>query len=213
MWWSYLGNAFLGTIMLITMLFCIGDLNDAIESDAPYLVLFTNTGSTPVALLLSIVLFILIFVGNINALATTSRELWAFSRDKGFPFSKWISHVSSLAIILYYQSPRTLIVMRLILDESQMECSFQLRLPCFHHRQHFLLDQSRLNLRLQYYRLTKPARSPLHLHDFHRLCASQAPSERGTASCSVESRKTWTTRQCVRFLLQFLCHHLLVLPW
>lgn len=95
MWWSYIGNAFLATIMLITMLFCIGDLDDAIESDAPYLILFTNTGSTPVALLLSIVLFLLVFVGNINALATTSRELWAFARDKGFPFSKWISHVSS----------------------------------------------------------------------------------------------------------------------
>jgi choline transport protein len=95
MWWSYLGNVSLGTIMLITMLFCIGDLDDAIDSDAPYLILFTNTGSTPVALLLSVVLFILIFAGNISALATVSRELWAFSRDKGFPFSKRISHVSS----------------------------------------------------------------------------------------------------------------------
>lgn len=76
------------------MLFGIGSLNDAINSDAPYLNLFTNTGSTGVALALTIILFFLIFAGNVTALAATSRELWAFSRDRGFPFSRWISHVS-----------------------------------------------------------------------------------------------------------------------
>jgi choline transport protein len=101
MWWSYIVNVFMGTIVLLTMPFCIGDLDNAINSDAPYLVLFTNTGSRGVALLLCIVLFFLIFSGNITALATTSRELWAFSRDKGFPFPRWIFHVSSLLIIFY----------------------------------------------------------------------------------------------------------------
>ncbi len=100
MWWSYLGNVLLGTVMLITMLFCIGDLDGVIESDAPYLVLFTNTGSTAVALLLSIVLFILVFAGNITCVATASREIWAFSRDKGFPYSKWISKASLVYAIL-----------------------------------------------------------------------------------------------------------------
>jgi choline transport protein len=76
------------------MLFLIGDLEAALEADAPYLNLFVNTGSTGVALMLTIILFFLIFSGNITALATTSRELWAFSRDKGFPFSRWISHMN-----------------------------------------------------------------------------------------------------------------------
>jgi choline transport protein len=102
MWWSYIVNVFMGPIVLITMLFCIGDLDNAINSDAPYLVLFTDTGSQGVALLLCIVLFFLIFSGNITTLATASRELWAFSQDKGFPFSRWISHVSSLLIISYH---------------------------------------------------------------------------------------------------------------
>lgn len=91
---SYLLNVFLGIIMLITILFCIGDLNNALSSSAPYQVLFNNTGKTGVALLLNIIVFLLVFSGNITALATCSRELWAFSRDKGFPFSKWISRVS-----------------------------------------------------------------------------------------------------------------------
>lgn len=87
-------NVTMGIAMLVTMLFCIGDLDAAIASPAPYLVLFQNTGSNTVATVLMIILLILIFLGNITALATTSRELWAFSRDKGFPFSAWISRVS-----------------------------------------------------------------------------------------------------------------------
>ena len=75
------------------MLFGIGALEDVLESDAPYLFLFLNTGSHRVALLLIVILFLLIFTGNITTLVTVSRELWAFSRDRGFPFSGWISHV------------------------------------------------------------------------------------------------------------------------
>lgn len=94
MWWSYLLNVFMGIIILITMLFCIGDLDDAINSPAPYLSLFNNTGSVGVAMTLTVILFLLIFSGNVTALATTSREAWAFSRDQGFPFSKWISRMN-----------------------------------------------------------------------------------------------------------------------
>ena len=94
MWWSYLLNVFMGVITLITMLFCIGSLEEALASEAPYLVLFKNTGSNAVTFVLMVVLLILIFMGNITALATTSRELWAFSRDKGLPCSKWISKMN-----------------------------------------------------------------------------------------------------------------------
>lgn len=98
MWWSYVLNAALGVIMLIVMLFCIGPLEDVLKAQSPYLVLFLNTGSDSMAFVLLVVLFILIALGNITALATTSREIWAFSRDKGFPFSRWISRVFSLPI-------------------------------------------------------------------------------------------------------------------
>lgn len=91
-------NVFMGIVTLITMLFCIGPLEAALAVDAPYLVLFKNTGSNAVAFVLMIILLILVFSGNITALATTSREVWAFSRDKGFPFSRWISTVHPLLL-------------------------------------------------------------------------------------------------------------------
>ncbi|KAL8707982.1 MAG: hypothetical protein Q9220_007062 [cf. Caloplaca sp. 1 TL-2023] len=80
--------------MLVTMIFCTGNLEDAIASADPYLNLLQNTGSKSIALLLSVILFLLVFSGDITALAVTSRETWAFARDKGFPFSGWISHMN-----------------------------------------------------------------------------------------------------------------------
>lgn len=93
MWWSFVINVILGIAALVTMLFCIRSLEDAIEAEVPYLALFNNTGSTAVALVLTAILLILIFSGNITALATTSREVFAFSRDKGFPFSDFLSKI------------------------------------------------------------------------------------------------------------------------
>ncbi|KAK6585578.1 hypothetical protein PZA11_002305 [Diplocarpon coronariae] len=95
MWWSYVLNVTMGISILIVMLFCIGPLESVLDAQSPYLALFKNTGSNAMAFSLLIILFILISLGNITALATTSREMWAFSRDKGFPFSRWISRMDN----------------------------------------------------------------------------------------------------------------------
>lgn len=125
MWWAYVLNVVMGFIMLITMLFCTGDLADAISSSDPYLNLLQNTGKTSIALLLSVILFLLIFSGNITALATTSREVWAFSRDRGFPFYNWISRVS-LAVHMKFPNRWLSIPFS---DEPQLECPLQRHLP------------------------------------------------------------------------------------
>lgn len=93
MWWSFLLNVSMGIVTLITMLFCIGSLDDAINAETPYLQLFLNTGSNAAAFVFCILLLVLIYSGDITALATTSREVFAFSRDRGFPFSRWLSKI------------------------------------------------------------------------------------------------------------------------
>lgn len=60
----------------------------------PYLTLFNNTGSPALSIVLNVILWLLIFAGNITALATCAREMWAFSRDKGLPYSKWIGKMN-----------------------------------------------------------------------------------------------------------------------
>ena len=97
-------NVLLGIVALITMLFCIGSLDAALESESPYLQLFLNTGSSALAYVLLLILFLLIYSGNVTCLATASREVFAFARDKGFPLSKWLSkmnkrrHVPDIAV-------------------------------------------------------------------------------------------------------------------
>ncbi|KAI7164906.1 GABA permease-like protein [Hortaea werneckii] len=95
MWYSYIGNVLMGIVMLVTMLFCIGPLEDVIDSDVPYLLLFNNTGSASLSVVLNVILFVLIYAGNITALATCAREMWAFARDRGLPFSSWIGKMDT----------------------------------------------------------------------------------------------------------------------
>jgi len=92
-WWSYIGNVIFGFIMLITLLFCIGPLDDAIASYWPFITLFNRTGSTRLNLFFNILLWILVYLGNITTLATCARETWAFARDKGLPGFGWIGHM------------------------------------------------------------------------------------------------------------------------
>ena len=80
--------------MLITMLFTMGDLDTALDADSPFETAFANTGSPGMNLFLILVLALLIGAGNIAAVTTTSRETWAFARDGGLPFSRFMAKVS-----------------------------------------------------------------------------------------------------------------------
>ncbi|KAI0482598.1 amino acid transporter [Xylariaceae sp. FL0804] len=93
MFWSFVYNTAGGVVMLVTMLFCMGPLEAAVASDVPYLLLFNNTGSAALSLALNVVLFLLIYLGNITALAACAREMWAFARDRGLPWARWIGHM------------------------------------------------------------------------------------------------------------------------
>ncbi|KAF4459990.1 amino acid permease 2 (AAP-2) [Fusarium albosuccineum] len=92
-WWSYVGNVLFGFVMLITMLFCIGPLDSVIESDWPFITLFDRTGSQSLNLFFNVILWLLVYLGNITTLATCARETWAFARDRGLPGSQWIGHM------------------------------------------------------------------------------------------------------------------------
>ena len=95
--WSFLVNIPLTYILLLTFLFCIGNLNDALSSSTgyPFMYAFQNaTGSVPASTGLSfLVLLLLVFI-TISALASASRQTFAFARDNGLPFTTWIGHVS-----------------------------------------------------------------------------------------------------------------------
>ena len=79
--------------------FCIGDIGEALSHTTgyPFIYVFQNAtesvgGTTG---FVSVVLVLLVMI-TISALASSSRQMFAFARDDGLPFSKWLGTVSTL---------------------------------------------------------------------------------------------------------------------
>ncbi|KAM7213536.1 Amino acid/polyamine transporter I [Rhypophila decipiens] len=91
---TILVNGLFGFGMLIAALFCMGDLQSAMQSGLNYpfvAIFFTSTkqSASGTCLMVSIVL-VLSFFATFGQFAGASRQLWAFARDKGPPFSGWL---------------------------------------------------------------------------------------------------------------------------
>lgn len=89
-------NSGLGFLMLVTFCVCLGDVESAIGSPTgqPHIqILYNATGSIPAATALASVTTIMAVFGCVNNVATCSRQLFAFARDHGVPFSAFLSRV------------------------------------------------------------------------------------------------------------------------
>jgi choline transport protein len=93
--WAYILNGGLGFVFLISFLFAITDLDAALndETGYPFLTVFAAAVNTGGVNGLTAIVTILIFAGTVSFNLSTSRQTWAFARDEGLPFSKWIAHV------------------------------------------------------------------------------------------------------------------------
>lgn len=100
MMWSYMINGTLGFITLTTLLFSIPDVEAAIDDPTgyPFLWVFQQSMPTRGTNALTIIVLVLVIASNISFNASTSRQTYAFARDKGLPFSDWIAHVRSSLI-------------------------------------------------------------------------------------------------------------------
>ncbi|KAK8127242.1 hypothetical protein PG984_008350 [Apiospora sp. TS-2023a] len=94
-WTTFFNGAF-GWIMLITFCSCLGNIDDVLNTPTgfPFLAVFESaTQSKAGATGLSIIIVIMTIAGNLTGVATASRQLWAFSRDQGMPFSSYFAYV------------------------------------------------------------------------------------------------------------------------
>ncbi|KAK1823102.1 hypothetical protein LTR12_002405 [Friedmanniomyces endolithicus] len=93
---SYLIGTTSGLVMVITFCFCFttDDLSSA--TGFAFMEIYrTATGSNGATLALTAILIILTFFSATNFVASASRQLYAFARDGGLPFSAQIAKVSS----------------------------------------------------------------------------------------------------------------------
>jgi choline transport protein len=86
MLWATFANGIMGITMIITFCFCITDLNDIIgdsASEVPVInVIFNATGSYAATCVLGSLLVVLLFFSTVTTIASASRQVWAFSRDR-----------------------------------------------------------------------------------------------------------------------------------
>lgn len=90
-------NGVLGFAIVVTFLFCIGDVEKALGTNTGYSyieVFYAATNSRVGASVMAAIPAALVICASFGFLASSSRLTWAFARDKGVPFSDFLSHVS-----------------------------------------------------------------------------------------------------------------------
>lgn len=95
--WSVAPNAILGLLVIVTLAFTSGDPQEIMQTPTgePFIQIFYDvTQSKAAATVMASIIVVLLCSCCFNEVATSSRQLWSFARDRGFPASSWLSHVS-----------------------------------------------------------------------------------------------------------------------
>ena len=95
--WAFFGNGVIALVFLLTYLFAIPSVEDAINdpSGFPFIYVFDQAGGAPVVNSLTILVVVIVIFSNVSFNAATSRTTWAFARDKGLPGWRWIAKVDA----------------------------------------------------------------------------------------------------------------------
>jgi amino acid transporter len=97
---SLLINGTAGFAMVIAMVFCMGNIDQAITSGPgllgfPHMFIFKQaTNSTAAATVMATIIMILGACATVGMLASTSRVFWSLARDRGLPFWRTLSKVN-----------------------------------------------------------------------------------------------------------------------
>lgn len=90
-------NGLLAFGMLLVVLFCAGDVTNAVQNAPngyPFVLIFANTvGSNSGATAMTSIVIVLELCSAAGSLAAASRMMWSFARDRGLPGSAILSKV------------------------------------------------------------------------------------------------------------------------
>lgn len=101
--WTLIINGSTGFVMIVTFAFCIGDIDQVMQTKTGFAfiqVFYNSTGSAAAATGMTTVIIIMQFCAAISNVATTSRQIYAFARDKGLPFSGTLAKASSIPLTI-----------------------------------------------------------------------------------------------------------------
>ena len=87
--------------MTVTFMFALGDLDAdlADPSGQPWVaVVLRITGSRAATIVLILIMMFMFFFCAVNQVTTSSRQVFAFARDKGLPYHEFLSKVNSKGV-------------------------------------------------------------------------------------------------------------------
>lgn len=93
---SMLLNGVIGFVMMVTLLFCLGDVNTVLNTETgfPFIQVFhDNIKSIPWATVMGAIILILTWACATGITTSASRMTWAFARDRGVPFASTLMKV------------------------------------------------------------------------------------------------------------------------
>ncbi|KAL1583461.1 hypothetical protein WHR41_07555 [Cladosporium halotolerans] len=94
MLYSYFVNAPLTVLMAAVFCFSVTSLPKALASPMPFVTVFHDVfQERDAAIAFSAVVLALVTMVAVSALAATSRQIFAFARDKGLPYSDWLATI------------------------------------------------------------------------------------------------------------------------
>ena len=102
-----------GFAFLITLCFCIGDIDSVANSSTgePIIeVFYQSTGNKVGTCFMASMIAVIMLVCSVSLVAEGSRSLYAFSRDRGLPFSGILSKVDSRQKVPLFAIALTVIV-------------------------------------------------------------------------------------------------------
>ncbi|KAF2261345.1 amino acid transporter [Lojkania enalia] len=117
MMWTWVVNGLLGWIMAITFCFCVTDTLGVLLTplEVPFIQVFYNTtGSVGGATGMTCLMLVIAVFASVAVMATNSRQLFAFARDKGVPFSSFFGQISPTLEIPFNAVVLTLIFVLLL---------------------------------------------------------------------------------------------------
>ncbi|CDM32283.1 hypothetical protein DTO013E5_3522 [Penicillium roqueforti] len=95
--WGYFSNGLMAIVMIITYLFATPSVEDSLNDATgfPFLYVFQKATSIAGTNGLTAIIILPVIFSNILFNASTSRQTFAFARDQGLPFAKWIGKVDA----------------------------------------------------------------------------------------------------------------------
>lgn len=104
---SLIINGILGFAFLLALLFCMGDVQTALESSTGYPIIqifYSVTGSPAASSAMTSTLVLMAGMATIPLLASTGRMLWSLANDRGMSSNSWLHCIPCIDYNQHFRS-------------------------------------------------------------------------------------------------------------